>query len=75
MEKVGALTIDPIKLARAFPSMKPGISAAINDISIANSLGFPPVAAVVPMTLGEPAKSIYGGSFFMIPRLDDILSD
>ena len=55
--------------------MKPGTSAAINDISIANSLGFPPAAAVVPMTLGEPAKSIYGGSFFMIPRLDDILSD
>ena len=75
LEKVGALTIDPIKLARAFPSMKPGTSAAINDISIANSLGFPPAAAVVPMTLGEPAKSIYGGSFFMIPRLDDILSD
>jgi len=54
--------------------MKPGTSAAINDISIANSLGFPPAAALVPITPGAPGKSIYGGSFFMIPRLEYILS-
>jgi hypothetical protein len=75
LEKVGSLTIDRDKLARAFPTMKPGTSAAIDDISIANSLSFPPPAASVPATLGEPGKSIYGGPFFMISRLDDILSD
>jgi hypothetical protein len=75
LERVGALPIDREKRARAFPSMKPGTSAAVNDISIANSLGFPPAAAVVPTTLGEAAKSIYGRPFFMIPRLADIVSD
>ena len=75
LEKVGSLTIDRDKLARAFPTMKPGTSAAIDDISIANALGFPPAAASVPATLGEPAKSIYGRPFFMISRLDDILAD
>lgn len=75
LEKVGSLTIGRDKLARAFPSMKPGTSAAIDDISIANALGFLPPAASVPTTLGEPGKSIYGRPFFMISRLDDILPD
>jgi hypothetical protein len=75
LEKIGSLTIDREKLARAFPTMKPGTSAAIDDISIANALGIPPAAASVPTTLGEPGKSIYGSPFFMISRLDDILGE
>jgi hypothetical protein len=37
LEKIGMLPIDREKLTRTFREMRPGISAAINDISIANS--------------------------------------
>jgi hypothetical protein len=67
LERMGTLPIDLIKLARAFPSIKPGNFSAINDISIANSLSFPlEAAASLPTTLGKPARSKYGQPFFMI---------
>jgi hypothetical protein len=55
--------------------MKPGTSAAIDDISIANSLGFLREVPAVPSTPGRPARSIYGTPIFMISHLDDIVSD
>ena len=76
LERVGALPIDRIKLARAFPSMRPGTFSATNDISIANSLSFPREPPTsLPTTLGKPARSRYGQPFFTISRLDDIVSD
>jgi hypothetical protein len=75
LERIGSVPIDPIKLTRAFPSMKPGTSAAIDDISIANSLGFLREVPAVPSTPGSPARSIYGTPIFMISHLDDIVSD
>jgi hypothetical protein len=42
LEKIGALPVDEARLKRAFPDMRPGISQAINDISIANSLNVGP---------------------------------
>jgi hypothetical protein len=38
LEKLGAFALDRGKIQQAFPGMKPGKSAAINDISIANKL-------------------------------------
>ena len=37
-EKIGSLSFDPEKVAKLFPGLRPGISAAISDISIANRL-------------------------------------
>ena len=37
LEKIGVVPVDRDKLIRAFGEMRPGTSAAINDISIANS--------------------------------------
>jgi hypothetical protein len=75
LEKIGSVPIDPIKLTRAFPSMKPGTSAAIDDFSFSNSLGFLREVPAVPSTPGRPARSIYGTPIFMISHLDDIVSD
>jgi hypothetical protein len=75
LEKIGSLPIDPIKLTHSFPSMKPGTSAAIDDISIANSLGLMKEVPRAPTVPGQPARSIYGTPMFMISRLDDIVSD
>jgi hypothetical protein len=45
LQKLGTLAIDPDKMKRFFPDMRPGTSQAINDISIANALNAgPPVA-------------------------------
>jgi hypothetical protein len=42
LEKLGSVAIDPDKLNAAFPGMKPGITYAINDISIANEMHIGP---------------------------------
>jgi hypothetical protein len=75
LEKVGALAVDRVKLARAFRSIKPGTYAAINDISICNALSFPLPGSVVPVARAEKGKSIYWRPFVLLPRLDDILSN
>jgi hypothetical protein len=41
LEKVGNLPIDRNKLVRAFGELRPGQSAAIHDISIANAFRTP----------------------------------
>ena len=59
MEKAGEVRVDRDKLIRAFGDLSPGTSAAINDISIANSL-----LRAVPTT--KPLRTI--------PTLREILA-
>jgi hypothetical protein len=63
-EKIGVLAIDRAKLGRIFPDMRPGTSAAINDISIANSL------SIGPYTLESPIHKSR-----TVPRIGEILAD
>jgi hypothetical protein len=75
LERIGSVPLDPIKLARFFPSMYPGTRAAIDDISITNTLGFYREVPTVPSIPGQAVRSILGGRIFMISHLDDIISD
>jgi hypothetical protein len=54
-EKLGRLALDRGKVRIAFPGLKPGMSAAINDISIGNRLYVDPAVSVdmIPRP-GEP---------------------
>src|SRR5262249_28164566 len=49
LEKIGKMPVDPEKVKAVFPDLRPGISAAVSDISIANRLNAAPP--------GEPLKS------------------
>jgi hypothetical protein len=51
-EKIGALSVDKIKLDASFPERPSARSAAVNDISIANGLN---VAAEIGLRLQSPA--------------------
>ena len=42
LEKVGALPVNPTKVKNLFPGLRPGISAAVSDISISNSMSAAP---------------------------------
>jgi hypothetical protein len=42
LEKIGVLPIDQEKLKQVFPDLRPGVSAALQDISIANSMNTAP---------------------------------
>src|SRR5205823_5388512 len=42
LEKIGALPVDPELVKHVFPGLKPGISAAVSDISISNSMSAAP---------------------------------
>jgi hypothetical protein len=43
LEKIGSLAVDPEKLRKLFPGLRPGISAAVESISLANRLhDYPP---------------------------------
>jgi hypothetical protein len=53
-EKIGVLPIDPAKLRRVFPDMKPGTYHAVNDISIANGLHVGP--ALPERALARPGE-------------------
>jgi hypothetical protein len=75
LERIGSVPLDSIKLARFFPSMYPGTRAAIDDISITNTLGFYREVPTVPSIPGQAVRSILGGRIFMISHLDDIISD
>jgi hypothetical protein len=57
LEKVGTLAIDREKLKQLFPEIKPGVSAAVQDISIANYMAAVPSVplSAIPKP-GEPAK-------------------
>ena len=47
LEKIGTLRIDNDKLRSSFPGMRPGISAAVSDISLANTLNVGPAVPAV----------------------------
>ena len=57
LEKIGVLPIDQEKLKQVFPDLRPGVSAAVQDISIANSMNTAPdvQASSIPKP-GELAK-------------------
>ena len=57
LEKIGTLAIDPEKVRGAFSQLRPGISAAVNDISMANHLSAAPqVSSWAIPAPGEPAQ-------------------
>jgi len=57
LEKIGALKIDAQKVKNVFPNLRPGISAAVSDISIANRLNiFPQTPAWAIPKPGEATK-------------------
>lgn len=57
LEKIGKLPVDPEKVQTVFPGLRPGLSAAVSDISIANRLS---AATVIDFRMlakpGEPSK-------------------
>src|SRR5215510_972185 len=56
LEKIGSLPVDPEKVRNVFPDLRPGISAAVSDISIANRLN----AAKPGESLQGRSRSIVG---------------
>jgi hypothetical protein len=58
-EKVGTFELDREKLRRAFPGMRCGTSAAINDISIANQLHVASASAVSEPPMPKSGNFIY----------------
>jgi len=54
IEKIGAIALDRDKLATNFGELRPGISAAVGDISIANQISVGPY--MPPERMGEPGK-------------------
>jgi hypothetical protein len=60
LQKIGTLKIDAQKLRNTFPNLKPGISAAVSDISIANRLS---VYSNVPAWgIPKPGEAVKGRS-------------
>jgi hypothetical protein len=59
LEKLGTLALDETKLRVAFPDMPRGVSAAVNDISIANAMHSAP-PGTTPRTFGRPDPTIEG---------------
>ena len=57
LEKIGNLPVDREKVKTIFPDLRPGISAAVGDISIANRLRcYPPLSPSAIPKPGEPLK-------------------
>ena len=57
LQKIGRFAVDQEKLKNVFPILKPGISAAVQDISIANSMNaVPNVQSWAIPKPGEPSK-------------------
>jgi hypothetical protein len=54
VEKIGTLPVDPPSVQRVFPGLRPGVSAAVSDISIANSMNVSPYVSrsFAPTILG-----------------------
>lgn len=74
-EKVGALPVDSEKLRRAFPDMRPGIRAAISDISICNHVSVAPYTPEVLMPRpGEPLNFSRRRPYPTILGIEQILS-
>jgi hypothetical protein len=72
LERIARIEIDRETLARAFPEMKPGLSAAISDISIANALGMMKEEPPAPEGPGKPVRGMYGTRILTIARLAEI---
>ncbi|WP_348264111.1 hypothetical protein P8935_06145 [Telmatobacter sp. DSM 110680] len=76
IEKIGAVAIDREKLTKCLGEMRPGISAAVSDISLANQLSVGPYSSKA--RLGEPgnlASIKPGRPFPTILGLRQILAD
>jgi len=74
-EKIGTWAIDQEKLRPAFPGMKPGTSAAVDDISLANGLNVgPQVAPELMPRPGEPLSHKWGRPCPTIFGIEQILS-
>ncbi len=75
LEKIGALPIDNDKLRSSFPGMRPGISAAVSDISLANTLNVGPAVPAVKMPRpGEPLNFCLGRPYSTILGVEQILA-
>ena len=57
MEKVGRVPLDLDKLRNKFPGMRPGVSAAVSDISIANRLNTAPYFETIVVKPGPQVVS------------------
>ncbi len=74
LEKLGTLGVDEEKLRRSFPNMKPGILAAVQDISICNALNVGPAIREELMPKpGEPLNFKWGRPFPTILGIEQIL--
>jgi hypothetical protein len=51
MEKIGNVSLDPVNIETAFPGLRPGISAAVSDISIANRMHSMAASSMIPGTV------------------------
>jgi hypothetical protein len=72
LEKIGSLPLDPDKLEKSFNGLRPGVSAAVSDISIANRLNANPyTVAVANPKPGEAGK----GRAPMLRGIEQILKD
>ena len=70
LEKIGNLSLDPNKVREIFPSLRPGISAAVSDISIYNYLNaIPYVASWTNAKPGERADKGRSQTIFGIEQL------
>jgi hypothetical protein len=74
-EKIGALPVDNDKVRGSFPQMRPGTSAAISDISIANGLHVAPYVAEALMPRPEQAVNRNRGTASTILNVAEILSN
>jgi hypothetical protein len=74
LEKLGTLAVNEEKLIRSFPNMKPGILAAVEDISIGNGLNVGPAVrdALMPKP-GEPLSFKWGRPYPTILGIERIL--
>jgi hypothetical protein len=75
LEKLGALAIDSDKMRRSFPGMKPGIFAAVNDITIAEGLQVGPAREVKMPKPGEPLNSKWSRPPLTILGIAQILEE
>jgi hypothetical protein len=74
-EKIGALPVDNDKLRSSFPNMRPGTSAAISDISIANAINVAPYATGVLMPRPRESLNLNRGGPSTILDIAKILSN
>jgi hypothetical protein len=74
LEKIGNLAIDPGKLGKLFPGLRPGISAAVSDISLGNRLHSAPHGWPGPDKIyAQPGVVCQSGAVTMIFGIEQIL--